>query len=195
MAGATHAFRARAAQDAGAVVFLGDSITQGWSSLDKDFATLKVANRGIGGDTTRGVRYRLNEDVISLHPKAVVLLIGTNDIGLGADPQDVAENIRQILLALRSANAEMPIIVCKVMPRSDGNLHVAGKIQDLNARVDKMVAADSHSYRCDTWSIYADANGNCPQAEFPDRLHPNALGYAKWKAALQPILAGLRLGN
>ncbi|RYD73127.1 MAG: hypothetical protein EOP84_22040, partial [Verrucomicrobiaceae bacterium] len=64
--------------DQGGVVFLGDSITQGWQSLGKDFPGMKSANRGISGDTTRGVLFRLKEDVIDVHPRAVVLLIGTN---------------------------------------------------------------------------------------------------------------------
>jgi len=74
-------------RDQGAVVFLGDSITQGWASLAKDFPDLKVANRGISGDVTRGVLYRLKEDVLDLNPAAVVLLIGTNDLEDGGEPE------------------------------------------------------------------------------------------------------------
>ena len=72
-----HAEWARTAdKDKGAVVFLGDSITQGWYALANAFPNLKVANRGIGGDTTRGVLYRLKADALDLDPKAIVLLIG-----------------------------------------------------------------------------------------------------------------------
>jgi beta-glucosidase len=46
---------------------------------------------------------------------------------------------------------------------------------------------------CDTWSLYADKNGDCPKDEFPDLLHPNAAGYEKWEAALKPIFARLNL--
>ncbi|MFI5170585.1 MAG: G-D-S-L family lipolytic protein, partial [Vicinamibacterales bacterium] len=66
---------ANAERDKGAVVFLGDSITQGWGGgLGAAFPGMKVANRGISGDTTRGVLLRLEEDVLSLDPAAVVLL-------------------------------------------------------------------------------------------------------------------------
>jgi lysophospholipase L1-like esterase len=99
---------------------------------------MKAVNRGIGGDTTRGVLYRLNADVLDLKPKAVVLLIGTNDIGLGANPEDVADNIKAILLELKRSNPHMPVIVCRVMPRSDSNLHVADKIKKLNALVEHL---------------------------------------------------------
>ena len=109
-------FRKHAAKDQGAVVFLGDSITQGWGDPGKHFPKYRCANRGISGDTTRGVLYRLTEDVLALHPAAVVLLIGTNDIGIGADPTDVAANLEAIPGALRASNAKLPVIVCQVMP-------------------------------------------------------------------------------
>lgn len=181
------------AQDQGAVVFLGDSITQGWNSLAQDFPDLKVANRGIGGDTTRGVLYRLQADVLDLKPAAVVLLIGTNDIGLGAKPEDVADNIKLLLAAMKKSNPNMPVIVCKVMPSSAKKNRPADKIERLNTLVDDIVSSDPQFIRCDTWSIYADANGDSPQDEFPDLLHPNAIGYAKWTAALKPIFSRLNL--
>jgi lysophospholipase L1-like esterase len=175
--------------DRGAVVFLGDSITQGWGTLAKDFPGLKVANRGIGGDTTQGVRYRLQEDVLDLHPKAVVLLIGINDLGNNGSPEDAAENIRAILAALQSFNPKMPVVVCKVMP---SRAALAGRIQDLNRRVDQIVKGCPQCVRCDTWSIFATADGTCEKSEFPDMLHPNEKGYAKWAAAMKPILAEMK---
>jgi lysophospholipase L1-like esterase len=182
-------------KDKGAVVFLGDSITQGWNSLANAFPNIHVANRGIGGDTTRGVLYRMKADVLDLDPKAIVLLIGTNDLGYGANPEDVADNIRAILQNIRKYNSNMPVIVCKVMPRSDRNLHVEGKIQQLNALIEDYVKVQSNMALCDTWSIYADANGDCSKDIFPDLLHPNAVGYGKWAAELKPILAKLNLGT
>ena len=78
-------------RDQGAVVFLGDSITQGWGhGLGAVFPGVKVANRGISGDTTRGVLIRLKEDVLDLNPRAVVMLIGTNDLEEKATPETIA---------------------------------------------------------------------------------------------------------
>ncbi|HLZ54252.1 MAG TPA: SGNH/GDSL hydrolase family protein [Verrucomicrobiae bacterium] len=189
-----HAEWARTAdQDKGAVVFLGDSITQGWHALANAFPHLKVANRGIGGDTTRGVLYRLKADVLDLDPKAIVLLIGTNDIGNGAKPEDVADNIEAILQEIKKFNPNLPVIVCEVMPRADRGQHPADRIEKLNALVAAAIKNDPQFTLCDTWSIYADKNGDCPNDEFPDLLHPNATGYAKWAAALKPILAKLNL--
>jgi lysophospholipase L1-like esterase len=176
-------------RDKHAIVFLGDSITQGWGTLAKDFPHFKVANRGIGGDTTRGVWYRLKEDVLDLDPEAVVLLIGTNDIGLGTKPEDAAENLKAILAALKKHNPKMPVVICKVMPSTEKMTRPADKLQTLNGLVDGLIKGDSQFIPCDTWSIFADAHGNAKVEEFPDLLHPNAAGYAKWKAALDPILA------
>ena len=186
-------FAQTASQENGAVVFLGDSITQGWTSLSRDFPDFKTANRGIGGDTTRGILYRLDANVLSLKPKAVVLLIGTNDIGNGANPNDVADNIDEIIKEMKKAYPKMPIIVCEVMPSSEKKQRPADKIKKLNSLIKKDVRWKRHVYLCDTWSIYADANGDAPQALFPDLLHPNTAGYAKWEAALKPIFTKLDL--
>jgi lysophospholipase L1-like esterase len=186
------AFRKSAAADRGAVVFLGDSITQGWGEVGEHFPKYHCANRGISGDTTRGVLYRLQEDVLDLKPAAVVLLIGTNDIGIGAKPDEVADNVKAILAAFKAANPKMPVIVCKVMPSSESKQRPAAKIQKVNALVDDLVKTDVQFIRCDTYSIFADENGDAKKEEFPDLLHPNAAGYAKWAAAVEPMLAILK---
>ena len=88
------AWHAHLQQDQKALVFLGDSITQGWGDdIGGKFPGVKVANRGISGDTSRGVLIRLKEDVLDLHPSGVVLLIGTNDLEEGADPETIAANL------------------------------------------------------------------------------------------------------
>jgi poly(3-hydroxybutyrate) depolymerase/lysophospholipase L1-like esterase len=179
-------------RDKGAVVFLGDSITQGWGSLAKDFPGIKVANRGISGDTTRGVRLRLKEDVEDLNPAAVVLLIGTNDLGLGGEPEPAAENIKAILASLKQHNPNTPVIVCKVMPRQES---FTKNVTRLNELVDTATQDNPQAIRCDTWSIFANEKGAAKKEEFPDLLHPNGPGYAKWKAALTPIFAQLQLGS
>ena len=85
---AARIFRELAPKQHGAIVFFGDSITQGWGDdFRGKFPKLNVANRGISGDITRGLLARLDEDVLALSPRAIVLLIGTNDIGRNISPQ------------------------------------------------------------------------------------------------------------
>jgi lysophospholipase L1-like esterase len=183
-------------EDHGAIVFLGDSIIQLWNNLARAFPDFKVANRGVGGDTTRGVLYRLDEDIIDLKPKAVVLLIGTNDIGLGAKPEDVADNIKAIIVALEKSNPKMPIIFCKIMPRNGSQeQQLAETIKQVNALVPVAVKDDPQVTVCDTWNIYVDEDGNFKQSEFLGPVHPNEIGYAKWAKALMPIFTKLNLAE
>ena len=183
------------AKDQGAVVFFGDSITQGWGSLDKDFPSLKVANRGISGDTTRGLRGRLQGDVLALKPKAVSMLIGTNDLDQGAEPEVVAANLKAIVADLRAADPQMPIVINKVMPRGAKPGKYPEKIVALNALCEDAFKNDPKVTFCDTWALFDDGTGQCKKDEFPDMLHPNAAGYAKWQAALAPIFEKLTLAK
>ncbi len=177
-------------QDRGAVVFLGDSITQGWGGgLGAAFPGVKVANRGISGDTTRGVLVRLPDDVLALRPSAVVLLIGTNDLEVGATPEVAAENVRRILTALEQSNPHLPIVLNQVFPSSATKSRPADRIKALNALLRATVKNDAQVTYLETWPLFATSEGDAIPAEFPDLLHPNEAGYAKWAAALRPLFA------
>jgi lysophospholipase L1-like esterase len=155
-------------QDQGALVFLGDSITQGWGdNIGGAFPGVKVANRGISGDTTRGVLIRLKEDVLDLQPRAVVLLIGTNDLEEQADPETVTANLKLILAALKTHNAAMPIILCQVFPSSETKKRPADKIKKLNQLYAAAVKGDPRVIPIETWALFADASGDATLAEFP----------------------------
>ncbi len=180
------------ASDQGAVVFLGDSITQGWGdTLGDAFTGMKVANRGISGDTTRGMLWRLKDDVLSLKPAAVVMLMGTNDLQDGAEPEVIAANVKSIVAELKKYNEKMPIVLCQVFPSSASKNRPADKIKQINQQVAATVAGDSQITVLDTWTLFADEQGDAKIGEFPDLLHPNEVGYAKWAKALRPILATL----
>jgi lysophospholipase L1-like esterase len=181
---------ARVKADQGAVVFLGDSITQGWGDdFRGQFKGVKVANRGISGDTTRGVLIRLKEDVLALNPKGIVLLIGTNDLEEKAAPEVIAGNLKLIIAALKKHNPKMPIILCNTFPSSASKRRPANQIKKINQLYFAAVKGDAQITVLDTWLLFADAKGDAKKAEFPDLLHPNQLGYAKWADALQPLLA------
>jgi beta-glucosidase len=175
------------------VVFFGDSITQGWKDLAKDFPNLIAVNRGISGDTSRGLRYRLKEDVLDLHPRAVVVLIGTNDLALGGTPAQVIDNITAIVAELEKQNRNVKIVLNLVMPRGPQPGQFPEKIRQLNTLMQEFAKKNGRILICDTWSIFDDGKGSCKKEEFPDMLHPNKVGYAKWKAALDEILAKLNL--
>ena len=183
-----------AGQDQGAVVFLGDSITQGWGDkMGNAFPGMKVANRGISGDTTRGVLIRLEEDVIALHPSAVVILIGTNDLEEKAEPETIAGNLKLIVAGLKKSDSKMPIILCQVFPSSSSMRRSAEQIKKVNQLYAAAVKGDKQITFIETWPLFANAEGDAKKEEFPDLLHPNKAGYAKWAAAIRPIFATLGL--
>ncbi|WP_437204725.1 GDSL-type esterase/lipase family protein [Planctomicrobium sp. SH664] len=185
-------FAREAAQDHDAVVLLGDSITEGWKNLTTElFPGVKIANRGIGADTTRGMLYRLQDDVLSINPKCVVLLMGTNDLADGIKPSVVAGNLKLIVAALKKHDPKMPIIFCQIMPSAESKARPAALINEANKLCLQAIQGDPHITALDTWSLYATPTGDAPVELFPDLLHPNAAGYARFAAALRPLLATL----
>ena len=185
-------FAAEADQKQNAIVFLGDSITQGWGNdFRKQFPDLLLANRGISGDTTRGMLIRLQEDVLSLNPSAVVLLMGTNDLEENATPEVIAANLKLILAELKKHNSTMPIVLCLVFPSSETKHRPADSIRRINELYAAAVKGDAQVTVLDTWTLFADEAGNAGKEEFPDLLHPNDKGYGMWAASLKPVLATL----
>ena len=184
----------RVPADQGAVVFLGDSITDLWNdSFDGDFGGLKVVNRGISGDTTRGVLIRMHQDVLSLHPRAVVLMIGTNDLEEQAEPETIVGNLKLILAELKKYDPKLPVILCQLFPSSPALHRPPEKIKEVNALYLAAVRGDPQITFLETWPLFANAEGNAKPEEFPDLLHPNKAGYAKWAAAVKPVFATLGL--
>jgi len=187
-------FAQRLAEDQGAIVFVGDSITENWRTLEQDFAALgiKIANRGIGGDTTPNLLYRLREDILSLHPRALVILIGTNDLGEHTPPADIAGNLRELLARIRADYPAIPITWCLVMPR--GKHEFTGPIHELNALIGQLARTDRRITLCDTFTPFAIPDGTAKPEDFaPDLLHLNGSGYAVWRTALLPILSSWNL--
>ncbi|MBL8809755.1 MAG: DUF1080 domain-containing protein [Planctomycetaceae bacterium] len=184
------AWAQQAAADQGAVVFLGDSITQGWGDdFQGLFPGLHAANRGISGDTTRGMLIRLEADVIALKPKAVVMLMGTNDLEEKASPETIAGNLKLIIAQLHKELPETPVVLCLVFPSSETKSRPADKIKEINRLYSKAVRGDSLVTVIDTWTLFANEKGDAKAEEMPDLLHLNEVGYRKWAAAIRPVLA------
>ncbi len=187
-------FDSRRRAEQGSVVFLGDSITQGWGDdFGGAFGDLRVANRGISGDTTRGMLIRLAEDVIALEPQCVVILAGTNDLEFGAPPEAIAGNMRLIVADLIQHDEDLPIVLSLVMPSSAENDRPVEAIRELNELYAQIAEDHRHVTLVDTWRVFADESGDAKPDEFPDLLHPNEIGYAKWAQTLQPVLERLEL--
>ena len=180
-------------KDQGAVVFVGDSLTGNWQSLAQSFPGLKVANRGVGGDTSRGVLFRFREDVLDLKPRAIVICAGSNDLSAHGDPASAAENIATMLAQARAQNPAVPIVLCTIAPRANPEAPTKpGAQADLNARIAKLGAGQEHFVVLDLFPVLGTPDGQ-PVGEFfrEDHLHLAEPGYQKWAEALRPVLEKL----
>jgi lysophospholipase L1-like esterase len=168
---------------AGRVVFMGDSITDGWR-LDQSFPNKPYVNRGIGGQTTAQMLVRMFPDVINLKPSVMVVLAGTNDIARNTGPttlQMIQDNI-QAMSELARAHG-IRVVLCSVLPVSDYGRtpqipqRPPADILRLNEWM-KSYAGQSGAVYADYFSATVDAKGFLKEGISADGLHPNAAGYS-----------------
>jgi len=166
----------------GRVVFLGDSITDGWD-LAKYFPGKPYVNRGISGQTTMQMLVRMHPDVIHLQPAAFILLAGTNDIARNTGPETqemVEDNIRAMCELAESHHIK--IILCLLTPVSD---YTKGKQTERRPPADivnlnhwlESYAPDVHAQVADYYTALVDDKGMLREGFSEDGLHPNARGY------------------
>ena len=168
----------------GHLVMLGDSITEG-GNWNEWFSDLPVVNRGIGGEVSGQVLARLHTAIDQ--PRAVVLLIGTNDLAFDIPQQQIAQNVGSILATIQRTAPGTPVVVQSVMPRA---LAFRDEILALNQRYrDVVAAAPEHVRYLDLWPALATHEGALRPELTEDKLHLNGSGYAEWVEALRPIVA------
>ena len=181
----------------------GDSITDGWQGnaakpiFDKYFGAMKTANFAIGGDTTQGVLWGLkNGEGERLRPKAVMLMIGTNNTG-GTDnagtatAAEIAEGIGAIVQEMRTDFPDAKILLLGVFPRGLPGDSVRDKIACIN-RIISQLNDQRHVFYMDIGPGFLDDKGVfLPGAFRPDNLHPDAGGYDIWGAAVKDKVAEL----
>jgi lysophospholipase L1-like esterase len=164
------------------VVFMGNSITQGWIEADPDFFMGKsYINRGISGQTTPQMLVRFRPDVVNLKPKVVVILAGTNDIAGNTGPSTlemIEDNIASMIEIAKANNIK--IILCSVLPAYDypwkPGLEPAQKIVDLNKWI-KNYAEKNEIIYVDYFTPMADQRNGLKKEYSEDDVHPNLAGY------------------
>jgi len=169
-------------QEKGRVVFLGDSITDGWD-LARYFPGKPYVNRGISGQTTPQMLVRMYPDVINLHPAAVIILAGTNDIARNTGPE-TAEMIEDNFRAMceLAEKHRIKVILCLLLPVSDyttnkQTVHRPPKdILKLNDWL-RSYSAEIHATVADYYSALVDDHGMLREGYSNDGLHPNGRGY------------------
>jgi lysophospholipase L1-like esterase len=166
------------------VVFMGDSITEGWhfDAPGSSFASQPYINRGISGQTSPQMLVRFRQDVIDLQPKVVVILAGTNDIAGNTGPmtlEQTEENIES-MADLAAAN-HIRVVLCSVLPSYDfpwsPGLEPAPKIDQVNAWMKDYAARKGYVY-VDYHSAMKDQRDGLPANLSGDGVHPTLAGYA-----------------
>jgi lysophospholipase L1-like esterase len=188
-------FWTKRAEAQNSIVLIGDSLTGNWTNLSKAFPKIYVANRGIGGDVSRGVLFRLKEDVLDLHPKAIVILIGSNDLSSKEPVADALANISDILDLAKNGAPTAPVILCTVPPRDSPVAPIDhAQLVLLDQGIAKLVQGRPNVTLLDLYPLFALPDGSPdPQYFRPDKLHFGPAGYAKWHDALDPLFVQLKL--
>ncbi|MDE1163395.1 MAG: SGNH/GDSL hydrolase family protein [Acidobacteriaceae bacterium] len=181
------------AHQPGRVVFYGDSITDAWTrNGGKFFPGKPYVNRGISGQTTEQMLVRFRQDVVNLHPEAVVILAGTNDIAgnTGVRTQDqIADNIRSMVEIARASHIR--VVLCSLLPSADygwrRGLQPAQKIVALNKWI-RSYAEEQGIVYVDYWTPMATPDGALKPELTLDGVHPQAPGYAIMESLAEPAL-------
>jgi lysophospholipase L1-like esterase len=187
------------------LVFLGDSITQGWSGKGKAvweqyWAPLGAANFGIGGDRTEHVLWRLaNGNYDGLEAKLTVLLIGTNNTGHQGRPmvehgdavysstaEETASGVTKIVKVLKEKQPQMKILLLAIFPRG---VTPDDKMRQQNEKTNELIAKldDGKTvFFMDFNQSLLESDGTLSKDIMPDLLHPNEAGYEIWAKAIEP---------
>ena len=179
----------------------GDSITDWWLQdtpqfsnkpvFDKYFGNIRTANFAIAGDTTQGVLWGLhNGEGQGFQPKAVMLMIGTNNTGANTAPE-IAEGVGAVIEEMRHDFPNAKILLLAIFPRSTPGDPVRDKIAEVNRIIAKL-DDQQHVFYMDIGAQFLDDKGVfLPDSFRPDNLHPQAKGYDIWGQAVSAKLAQL----
>jgi len=175
----------------------GDSITDWWLQdankpvFDKYFGSIRTANFAVAGDTTQGVLWGLrNGEGQGFQPKAVMVMIGTNNTGANTAPE-IAEGIGAVTMEMRRDFPNAKILLLAIFPRSVPGDPVREKIAEVN-RIISRLDDQQHVFYMDIGAQFLDDKGVfLPDSFRPDNLHPLAKGYDIWGQAVSAKLAEL----
>ena len=172
------------------IVFMGNSITEGWKSLSPNFfLDNNYVNRGIGGETSTQMLLRFRSDVINLKPSAVVILAGINDIAENQGPISIPDIARNIFFMSQLASENnIKVILCSVLPAYDfpwrPGLNPKDKVISLNDLIQKHAQENSFEY-VDYFSSMVDERKGLIKEYGNDEVHPNLEGYRVMESIIQ----------
>ena len=171
------------------VIFMGNSITEGWLSIRPEFFKNKpYVNRGISGQTTPQMLVRFRQDVINLKPSTVVLLAGINDIAENTGPSTIEMIANNIISMAELAKAnQIKVIICSVLPANNfpwrKGIKPAEKVRKLNVILQLYSYKNKLAY-VDYYSAMVNDSHGLKKELGEDGIHPNKKGYL----IMEPIL-------
>jgi lysophospholipase L1-like esterase len=189
--------RAAEAGEKAQIVFIGDSITQGWEGAGKDvwarhYAAHNAVNLGIGGDRTQHVLWRLdNGNLQGLKPKVAVVMIGTNNSNAEDNTvEQIAEGVTSIVKKLREKLPSTKVVLVGIFPRGENPNPQRGKLLQINQILEKL-CDNEHVFYVDFGHKFITPKGLIPQQLMPDHLHLSPDGYAIWAESIDRLLGQL----
>jgi beta-glucosidase len=189
-------FNERVKQGRVDLIFIGDSITQGWEGAGKNvwaefYGHRNAVNLGIGGDRTQHVLWRLDHgNIDGISPKLAVLMIGTNNSGSNT-PEQIAEGVKAIVEKLRAKLPATKILVLAIFPRGETKDDPRRKVNEAaNALIQKL-ADDQWVFYLDIGPKFLAPDGTLSREVMPDLLHLNEKSYRIWAEAIEPTVKRL----
>ena len=187
-------FNARVKEGSVDLLFIGDSITQGWEGAGKaawseKYGKRNAVNLGIGGDRTQHVLWRLdNGNIDGIKPKLAILMIGTNNSGQNTSEQ-IAEGITAIVTKLRDKLPETKVLILAVFPRGADATNKNRMVNEgANQIVSKLADGKNIEY-LDIGPKFLDDKGGLSKEVMPDLLHLNPASYQTWADSIEPHVA------
>ncbi|MCL6508609.1 MAG: hypothetical protein K6T59_16475 [Bryobacteraceae bacterium] len=189
-------FNERVKQGRVDLIFIGDSITQGWEGAGKNvwaefYGHRNAVNLGIGGDRTQHVLWRLDHgNIDGISPKLAVLMIGTNNSGSNT-PEQIAEGVKAIVEKLRAKLPTTKILVLAIFPRGETKDDPRRKVNEAaNALIQKL-ADNEWVFYLDIGPKFLAPDGTLSREVMPDLLHLNEKSYRIWAEAIEPMVKRL----
>ena len=173
------------------LLFMGDSITDFWPSRGQyswlKYAPYNPADFGISADKTEHVLWRIeNGEFDGIHPKVMVLMIGTNNDGID-QPEWIASAIKKIVTITQEKLPTTKVLLLGIFPRGKHGTQATVVNQQVNEIISKLDNGNTVRY-LDIGKVFLDTNGDVPPDIMPDGLHPNPHGYDLWYSAMKPLL-------
>lgn len=178
------------------LLFIGDSITQGWERAGADvwkkhYDRRNAVNLGIGGDRTQHVLWRLDHgNIDGIKPKLAVLMIGTNNSGANS-PEEIADGIKAIVEKLRTKLPETKVLVLGIFPRGPDVNDARRKVNEGANAIAQKLADGKHVFYLDIGPSFLADDKTLSKEIMPDLLHLSPKGYQIWADSIEARVAEL----